>query len=313
MTEAEIIVQGAPEVAAASGRRRLVLRRFLRNKSAVAGVLMLLILVLVAYVLPYFWTWDYQQLDGTALRKPPSAEHPFGTDAIGHDVLAQTLRGMQKSLIIGFCVAIISTTIAALTGSIAGLIGGFTDRAIMWLVDLLLVVPSFIIVALFAPKTKGSGSILLLILLLSVFGWMISARIVRGLTMSLREREFVKAARYMGAPTRTVILSHILPNIASILIIDTTLSVGASIMAETGLSFLGFGVQSPDVSLGTLIASGTASALTFPWLFMFAGGLLIVIVLSANLVGDGLRDAFDPSAKRARSRKKAGSEKKVAA
>ncbi|QIS01083.1 ABC transporter permease subunit [Nocardia brasiliensis] len=306
MTEAEIIVQGAPEPAA-TGRRKLVWRRFLRNKPAVIGGVILILLFIASFALPPLLKYDYQQLDYTALLKPPSAKHPFGTTQIGQDVLAQTLRGMQKSLVIGLCVAVFSTIIAATAGALAGLLGGWTDRAIMWLVDLLLVVPSFIIVALFAPRTKGSGSILLLILLLSVFGWMISARIVRGLTLSLRDREFVRAARYMGAPTRTVILSHILPNIASILIIDTTLAVGAAIMAETGLSFLGFGVQPPDVSLGSLIAAGTKSALTYPWLFLFAGGLLITIVLCANLVGDGLRDAFDPGAKRARSKKKAKS------
>ncbi|WP_063048355.1 ABC transporter permease [Nocardia arthritidis] len=304
MTEAEIIVQGAPEVTA-TGRRRLVLRRFLRNKPAVTGGLILIALFVASFALPPLLTYDYQQLDYTALLKPPSAKHPFGTTQIGQDVLAQTLRGLQKSLIIGLCVALLSTTIAATAGSLAGLLGGWTDRAIMWLVDLLLVVPSFIIIALFAPRTKGSGSILLLILLLSCFGWMISARIVRGLTLSLRDREFVRAARYMGAPTHTVIFSHVLPNIASILIIDTTLTVGSAIMAETGLSFLGFGVQPPDVSLGSLIAAGTKSALTYPWLFLFAGGLLIITVLCANLVGDGLRDAFDPGAKRARSKKKA--------
>ncbi|WP_040772686.1 ABC transporter permease [Nocardia pneumoniae] len=304
MTEAEIIVQGAPEVTA-TGRRRLVLRRFLRNKPAVAGGIVLILLFVASFALPPVLPYDYQQLDYTALLKPPSLEHPFGTTQIGQDVLAQTLRGLQKSLIIGLCVALFSTAIAATTGSLAGLLGGWTDRAIMWLVDLLLVVPSFIVIALFAPRTKGSGSILLLIILLSCFGWMISARIVRGLTLSLRDREFVRAARYMGAPTRTVILSHIIPNIASILIIDTTLTVGSAIMAETGLSFLGFGVQPPDVSLGSLIATGTKSALTYPWLFLFAGGLLIITVLCANLVGDGLRDAFDPGAKRARSKKKA--------
>ncbi|UGT71075.1 ABC transporter permease [Nocardia gipuzkoensis] len=304
MTEAEIIVQGAPEVTA-TGRRRLVLRRFLRNKPAVAGGSILIVLFVASFALPPLLPYDYQQLDYTALLKPPSLEHPFGTTQIGQDVLAQTLRGLQKSLVIGLCVAVLSTTIAATAGALAGLLGGWTDRAIMWLVDLLLVVPSFIIIALFAPRTKGSGSILLLIVLLSCFGWMISARIVRGLTLSLRDREFVRAARYMGAPTRTVILSHVIPNIASILIIDTTLTVGSAIMAETGLSFLGFGVQPPDVSLGSLIAAGTKSALTYPWLFLFAGGLLIITVLCANLVGDGLRDAFDPGAKRARSKKKA--------
>ncbi|MGW0178604.1 ABC transporter permease [Nocardia sp. NPDC003345] len=301
MNETEILVQGAPEPAA-TGRRKLVLRRFLRNRPALVGAAILLLLFVAAFALPPLLPYDYQELDYTALLQPPSPQHPFGTNEIGQDVLAQTLRGLQKSLIIGICVALASTTLAALAGAVAGLLGGWTDRAIMWLVDLLLVVPSFIIVALFAPRTKGSGSILLLIVLLSVFGWMISARIVRGLTMSLREREFVRAARYMGAPTYKIILTHIVPNIASILIIDTTLTIGASIMAETGLSFLGFGVQPPDVSLGTLIANGTSSAMTYPWMFLFAGGLLIITVLCANLVGDGLRDAFDPSAQRARSR-----------
>lgn len=305
MTETEVIARGAPEIAA-SGRRTLIWRRFLRNKPAIVGASLLILLTCVSFALPPLLPYDYQDLDSTALLQPPSPEHPFGTTQIGQDVLAQTLRGLQKSLIIGFCVAIISTTVAAVTGALAGLLGGWTERAIMWLVDLLLVVPSFIIIALFAPRTKGSGSILLLIILLAAFGWMISARIVRGLTASLRDREFIRAARYMGASTPRVIISHIVPNIASILIIDTTLAVGAAIMAETGLSFLGFGVQPPDVSLGSLIASGTETALTYPWLFLFAGGLLITTVLCANLVGDGLRDAFDPSAKKARSRKARG-------
>ncbi|WP_067718096.1 ABC transporter permease [Nocardia yamanashiensis] len=303
MTDTEIIVQGAPEPAA-SGRGKLVLRRFLRNKVAVTSALILLILLISSFALPPLLPYDYQQLDYTALLKPPSSKHPFGTNQIGQDVLAQTLRGLQRSLIIGFSVAFISALIATVVGSLAGLLGGWTDRALMWVVDLLLVVPSFIVVAIFAPRTKGNGSILLLIVLLAVFGWMISARIVRGLTLSLREREFVRAARYMGAPTWKVIVTHIVPNIASILIIDTTLAIGAAILGETGLSYLGFGVQAPDVSLGSLIAAGTASALTYPWLFMFAGGLLITTVLCANLIGDGLRDAFDPTAQRARSRRK---------
>ncbi|MFD6398801.1 ABC transporter permease subunit [Nocardia sp. NPDC060249] len=309
MTETELIAVGAPEVAAA-GRRKLVWRRFLRNKPAVVGAVILVLMFVASFVLPPLLPWDYQQMDYKALLKPPSLEHPFGTTQIGQDVLAQTMRGLQKSLIIGFCVAIFSSVIAATAGAVAGLLGGWTDRAIMWFVDLLLVVPSFIIIALFAPRTKGSGSIVILIVLLSVFGWMIAARIIRGLTLSLRDREFVRAARYMGAPTRTVILSHIIPNIASILIIDTTLAVGAAISAETGLSFLGFGVQPPDVSLGSLIAAGTKSALTYPWLFLFAGGLLITIVLSANLVGDGLRDAFDPGARGARKSRKEVAEHK---
>ena len=184
--------------------------------------------------------------------------------------------------------------IAATVGSVAGYFGGWRDRVLMWFVDLLLVVPSFILIAIITPRTKNSANITLLIVLLSAFSWMISSRMVRGLTMSLREREYVQAARYMGVPSWRIIVRHIVPNVASILIIDTALNVGVAILAETGLSFLGFGVQPPDVSLGTLIADGTKSATTFPWVFLFPAGVLVLIILCANLIGDGLRDALDP-------------------
>ncbi|AHH14947.1 putative peptide ABC transporter, permease [Nocardia nova SH22a] len=312
MTDAEIIVQGAPEPVAA-GRRKLVWRRFIRNKPAVIAGFVLILLVIGAFAIPPFLSYDYQQRDSLALLQPPSPQHPFGTNEIGQDMLAQTLHGLQKSLLIGFCVAIVAALIAVATGAVAGLLGGWVDRLVMWLVDLLLVVPSFIIIAIFAPRMKGSGSILLLIALLAAFGWMISARIVRSMTLTLRDREFVRAARYMGASTRSLIVTHIVPNIASILIIDTTLAVGIAIMSETGLSYLGFGVQPPDVSLGSLIAFGTKSALTFPWLFLFPGGFLIAIVLCANLVGDGLRDAFDPTSRRARAGRKMKKAEKVEA
>ena len=304
MSAGEVELVAKEPVISPIGRRGLIVRRFLRNKPAVAGLIVLVLLFVAAFVLPYFLAWDYEMRDTTARLQPPSAEHPFGTTLIGQDVLAQTLRGLQKSLIIGVAVALISTTIAALVGAFAGYLGGWTDRTIMWIVDLLLVVPSLIVIAVFTPRLKSADSIILLIVLLAGFGWMISARIVRGMTLSLRDREFVQAARYMGAPTWKIIVSHIIPNIASILIIDATLSVGSAVLAETGLSYLGFGVQPPDVSLGSLIDEGTKSALTYPWLFLFAGGLLVLTVLSANLVGDGLRDAFDPSAKGARKKRK---------
>jgi peptide/nickel transport system permease protein len=198
--------------------------------------------------------------------------------------------------LIGVCVAFISTLIAATVGAVAGFFGGVRDRALMWLVDLLLVIPSFILIAIVTPRTRESGTTVWLILLLAGFSWMISSRIVRGLTMSLREREFITAARYMGVSNRRIIVRHVLPNVASILIIDTALNVGVAILAETGLSFLGFGIQPPDVSLGTLIAAGTPSVTTFPWVFLFPAGVLVLIVLCANVIGDGLRDAIDPSA-----------------
>lgn len=283
-------------------RRTLVLRRFLRNRPAVVAVAVLCLLFAGCWLLPPLLPYSHTDLDYYALQQPPSPTHWFGTNAIGQDLLAQTLRGMQKSLLIGMAVAFISTIIAATVGAIAGYFGGWRDRTLMWIVDLLLVVPSFLLIAIVTPRTRESGSILWLIVLLACFSWMISSRIVRGMTMSLREREFVAAARYMGVPNWRIIVRHIVPNVASILIIDTALNVGLAILAETGLSFLGFGVQPPDVSLGTLIADGTRSVTTFPWVFLFPAGVLVLIVLCANLVGDGLRDALDPAARPGRRR-----------
>jgi len=288
-----------------TSRRTLLARRFIRNKPAVVALCLLVLLFVGCYAVPPLLPWRYTDLDFHALLAPPSPRHWFGTDALGQDLLARILRGMQKSMLIGFCVALISTTIAATVGSIAGYFGGWRDRSLMWLVDLLLVVPSFFLIAIVTPRVKQSSSIAWLIVLLAVFGWMVSSRMVRGLTMSLREREFVRAAKYMGVSSRRVIVSHIIPNVASILIIDATLNVGYAILAETGLSFLGFGVQPPDVSLGTLIADGTPSATTFPWVFLFPAGALVLIVLSANLTGDGLRDAFDPRSGASRRTKRA--------
>lgn len=286
-----------------SSRRDLVIRRFLRNRPAIAALSVLVLLFVGCYGLPPLLPYNYTALDYHALLQPPSLQHWFGTNALGQDLLARTLRGMQKSMLIGFCVALISTSIAATVGSVAGYFGGWRDQALMWLVDLLLVIPGFLVIAIITPRIKQSSSMLWLIVLLAAFGWMVSSRMVRGLTMGLREREFVRAARFMGVPNHRVISRHILPNVASILIIDATLNVGFAVLAETGLSFLGFGIQPPDVSLGTLIANGTASTTTFPWVFLFPAGALVLIVLCANLAGDGLRDALDPGSRAAGRRK----------
>ena len=288
-----------------ASRRALVWRRFLRNRPAVVSLVILVVLFVGCYALPPLLPFSHTDLDYYALQQPPTTTHWFGTNALGQDILAQTLRGMQKSMLIGVCVAFLSTVIAATAGAIAGYFGAWRSSVLMWIVDLLLVVPSFLLIAIVTPRTRDSGTILWLILLLSAFSWMISARIVRGLTLSLREREFVTAARYMGVSNWRIIVRHVMPNVASILIIDTTLNVGLAVLAETSLSFLGFGVQPPDVSLGTLIADGTRSVTTFPWVFLFPAGVLVLIVFCANLAGDGLRDALDPGVRPARRRRRA--------
>lgn len=278
-------------------RGQLIRRRFFRNKSAVFGIYVIAFMFVFAFGGPFIAQWSYSENDFSSLLQGPSLSHWFGTTQVGVDVFAQTTRGLQKSLIIGLLVAVFSTGLSAIVGSVAGYLGGRTDKASMWFVDLMLVLPSFLVLVILSRFYQGK-SWLLLVVGLTIFDWMITARVVRGLAMSLRERDFVRAAKYMGVPTRKIIVRHLLPNMASVLIIAATLNVGGAILAETGLSYLGFGVSAPDVSLGTLIAEGTSAALTYPWLFLFAGSILIFTVLAVSFIGDGLRDAFDPGSLR---------------
>nr|WP_232247939.1 ABC transporter permease [Kitasatospora azatica] len=278
-----------------TGRGRLVLTRLLGAPGVLVGGTLVLLLFLLAFVGPYFTHWTYTDTDYGALRQPPSDAHWFGTGGLGQDVYAQTLRGLQKSLIIGLLVALLSTVLAGLVGACAGYFGGWTDRLLIFFVDLMLVFPSFLIITIISPRLRSAGWIAFVVLL-AAFNWMITARVVRSMTISLKQREFVRAAQFMGVRPLRVIVRHILPNCASYLIVDATIAVGSAVMSETALSYFGFGVKAPDVSLGTLIADGTEAAPTYPWMFYFAAGLLVLFVLAVNLIGDGLRDALDPTA-----------------
>jgi peptide/nickel transport system permease protein len=293
----DLVATSLPEQAGATAtvsRGRLVLRRFLRKRMAVLGLIVVVLLVLMAYLGPFLTRWKYNELDVNAFLSPPSADHWFGTTQNGFDMYAQTMRGMQKSIVVGLLGALFSTGLAAVVGAFAGYFGGWVDRALMVLVDLLLVLPAFLIIAIVSPAFRGKTWLLFVVLLAS-FQWMITGRVVRGMTLSLKEREFVHAARFMGVPDRKIIFRHILPNMASLLIVDATVNVSLIVLAEVGLSFFGFGIQPPDVSLGTLISDYADAALTYPWQFYFPSGLLVLLVLAVNLVGDGLRDALDPN------------------
>lgn len=282
---------------AAASRLRLVWRRFLRQRLALFGLAVVVLLFALAYLSPYVSPWQYDQLDFNAFLEPPSWSHWFGTTQNGFDLFALTMRGMQKSLVIGLLGAVMATALAAVIGAFAGYYGGVINTALVTVIDLLMVLPSFLIIAILSPTFRGR-TWLLFVVLLAAFQWMVTARIVRGMTLSLREREFVLAARFMGVPGWRIVFRHVLPNMASLLIIDATINVSSLILAEVGLSFFGFGVQPPDVSLGTLIGDYAGAALTFPWEFYFPAAFLIILVLAINLVGDGLRDAFDPNAQR---------------
>jgi glutathione transport system permease protein len=276
------------------GRGRLVLRGFLRRKRGVVGLTVVLLLVFMAFVGPYFTHWTYTDHDFASFLTSPSSRHWFGTDQTGLDLYAATMRGAQKSILIGLLVALFATAVAALVGSAAGYFGGWVDRVLMWIVDLLLVVPAFLIIAIMSGRFARSW--LLFVLLLGMFIWQITARIVRGQTLALKNREYVLAAKYMGVSNWKIILKHIVPNLSSLLIIDATINVSTAIIIEASLSFFGFGVQPPDISLGTLLSDGQNAAPTYPWLFLFPSAFLVVLVLAVNLVGDALRDALDPSA-----------------
>ncbi len=280
-------------VDAVVSRRQLVFRRFRRQRLALVGLAVVVLLFAAAYLSPFVAPWQYNELDTRAFLSPPSASHWFGTTQTGFDMFALTMRGLQKSLVIGLIGAVMATALAAVVGAFAGYFGGTLNTVLLTIIDLLLVLPAFLIIAIVSPAFRGE-TWLIFVVLLAGFQWMITARIVRGTTLSLKEREFVHAARLMGVPGWRIIFRHLLPNMASLLIIDATINVSSLILAEVGLSFFGFGVQPPDVSLGTLIGDHAGAALTFSWQFYFPSGLLVVLVLAINLVGDGLRDALDP-------------------
>lgn len=291
----------APE-APASGkrlsRRRLIWRRFWRSAGGRVGLIGLALVLLLAIVGPSLARWDYWVVDDNAFLSPPSADHWFGTNQGGFDIFAMTIEGLRKSLLIGFAVAAIVEILAAMIGASAAYFGKRVGAILQWVTDLLLVIPSFLIIAIISQHTAGSrNSTWMLIILLSAFSWMISARVIRAMTLSLVNLDYVTAARFMSVPSFVVIVRHVLPNVASYLIIDFTIGVVSAILGETTLSFFGFGVQKPETSLGTLLGDGMASATTSPWVFLYPAGVLVILLLCVNFMGDALRDAIDPSSK----------------
>jgi len=280
------------------GRGRLVYRRFMRNRLAVVGVAFLVVAVLFAVIGPFVWHWNYMTgIDSKAFLKPPGPGHPLGTTRSGLDVLAILMQGLRKSLIIGIVYALLMTALAAAAGTAAAYFGGWVERIILWVTDLLLIVPELLLVAIIMNgKVLPMPPWLALALLMGVLEWPMTGRIVRSMTMSVKQQEYVQAARFMGIGSWRVIFRHIIPNISSLLIVNVTMGVATAILAETTYSYLGFGVKPPDWSLGSLIAEGIRQgATTYGWTFAFAAGMLVLIALAVNAVGDGLRDALDPT------------------
>lgn len=274
-------------------RAGLIWQRLRRMTRFWIGASVIVVMVLWAFAGPLFSHWNIFDEDANYFNYPPTIIHWFGTDQLGHDLYVETMVGLQKSLIIGFVAGPLSTLLAAVIGSLAGYIGGRTDAVISWIINLFLVLPSFFILVLLFPFTHGSWVVMMFFL--AITDWMIMAQVIRSQTRSLKDREFVKAARYMGFNAWTVVTRHIIPNVASLLIIDAALGVGAMVLAEATLSYVGFGVQAPDVSLGTLLSNAENAATTRTWLFIYPASLLVVLLLAVSLVGDALRDAVDPT------------------
>jgi len=272
----------------------LYTRRFMRNKPAVGGIVIFILLVLFAIVAPLIAKYDHIELDFLNLGTPPSPEHWFGTTPSGNDTFAQVAIGLQRSLMIAVTVSVGTTVISALVGTAAAYFGGWTEKVTLTVIHFMMVIPSFLILSLLSNRSGGDWRVIALIMIF-VVGWYFPARVIWTTALSLREREYIHAARYMGVRGMTIVVRHLLPNIGSLLVINFTLGIVGAVMAETGLSFIGFGVKIPDVSLGSLIGSGANTITSAPWLFYFPAAALTLLTVSMALVADGLRDALDPT------------------
>jgi peptide/nickel transport system permease protein len=292
----ELELLGAPEPVARS-QWELFWRRFFRHKMAIISVFILVALLVVCFGAKWIAPYDKNQQDLLLGPVGPQGKHWFGTDELGRDQLTEILYAGQISLKIGLAVAFIATVAGTLFGSLAGYFGRWADQLLMRLTDLFLVVPAIAILAI-AIKKFGSKDYTI-VLVLAGLGWMYIARVVRGQVLSIKEKEFVEAARSSGASHRRIILRHILPNTIGPIVVNATLGIAAAVVTESTLSFLGFGVQPPTTSWGRMLSDARGNVGTDKaHLIYFPGLALLITVLAVNYIGDGLRDAFDPQAKK---------------
>lgn len=292
---------------------QIIRRRFFQHKPAVAGLIFMSLFTVFVYsasgihlgttdnpfTIPGWWPYTITTLpdSGVLGSGAPSAAHPFGQDSIGRDYFALVTRGAEISLMVMVVIGGLGGLLGTVVGAVSGFFGGIIDSVMMRFTDFIITIPSILIGAVIGYRVGNLG-VLPLAVFLGIFAWTGLARLVRGEFLSLREREFVDAARVAGASNTRIIFKHILPNSVGVIIVSVTLLLSSSILTETGLSFIGFGVQDPDVSLGLLINKYQDSFNFAPWLFWWPGVIIIAIALSINFIGDGLRDAFDPRQRR---------------
>ena len=271
-----------------------IFRRFLKHRLAVVSAFILMILSVIAIGAPLFARYDPFDIDGRNIRKPPSAAHWMGTDETGRDVWSRMVWGGRVSLAVGLVAASISVTIGTLLGLTSGFFGGKVDFWLMRFTDVVMTIPTLIIMITMAAIL--GPSIVNVMIVIGIFGWTGIARLVRGETLSLRERDFVMASRCLGASGRRIMFRHILPNVTAPIAVASTFAIAGAILSEAGLSFLGIGVRIPTPTWGNMLTK--AQSLTVlesqPWLWLPPGLAITLVVLSINFLGDALRDALDP-------------------
>ena len=286
---------------------QLTWRRFRRHKMALFGGISLILLILYSFGGALVFPESYANLTETGARlQPPSGIHPFGTDTIGRDILARTIYGGQISILIGLTAMLVETVLGVLIGALAGFYGGKLDSLLMRITEAIIVVPQIFLLLVMAKFFGGnvpdihllgrtySGSVIVIILIIGATSWPYLARIVRAEFLSIKQSEFVLAARAIGTPTWDVILRHILPNSIAPIVVSATLGVANAITTEAYISFLGLGVRPPTATWGNMLESAYNYIESAYWLWLFPGLLIALTVLSINFVGDGLRDALDP-------------------
>jgi peptide/nickel transport system permease protein len=280
---------------------QLAWRKFRRHRLAMVGLILLGVLIAIAIIGPFIYTYDFREIPDVdqvvSIGRPPSLDHPMGeTGGLQRDVLTLVINGARTSLFIGFSSMAMGVIIGTAIGAISGFLGGFIDNLLMRIVDVFLSLPILFVILVAANFLgQGSGSPLLIVAIFGLLSWMGVSRLVRSLFLSIREREFVEAARAVGVRDRRIIFKHILPNALSPIVVAASLIVGGNIIAEAFVSFLGFGVDPTSPTWGNILANARTFIPQGNWWWpFFSGSAIIVTVLAVNFVGDGLRDAFDP-------------------
>jgi peptide/nickel transport system permease protein len=309
LTTAEQAAAAGIDIAKPRKQWQVITRRFFRHKAAIAGLIIFVLLVLFAILGDMVWKYEAGDLN-LGRYQAPNGDHPFGTGQIGDDLFAKVIRGTGFSMQIALVAAAINTALGVILGALAGYYRGWVDSVLSRLTDLVLLVPLFLVAAVLSRSTfsteeiaKGGGSSnwLQVAIIIGLVNWPTVARTVRGMVLSLREKEFVEAAKALGGGPGRVIFRHILPNTMDVVIVNATIAVAQAVLIESALSFVQLGVKYPDTSLGLLISENQNELLVHPWLFYFPFLFIVLISLSVNFVGDGLRDAFDPRQKRVRA------------